>query len=322
MAERELIVTETPIVPPQEAPQEEAPEAQEAPEPEEGAEPEADATEEGKPEEKRKPGRPSYAEVQERLRKAEYARAQDRARFRRQSQDLQERERQYQERLARIEGHLQAKEQPKTQAEPPIPRFADSPVEVGEILQKKIEQLESARANFERQAAERAQRDQHAQQQESQFKAVRLWVEKNEREYSQINPDYLPATQHLKGVWYAQAEMQFPNATADELENVVRSHAYLIANAAAQAGHDPCEHAYNLAQKMGYRAAVEAKPSPLAQIKAGQTVAKTMSGGGRSVKGPIGFKELGQIRDKKEFEKKFDEMEAETARRLGLNSSS
>jgi hypothetical protein len=66
---------------------------------------------------------------------------------------------------------------------------------------------------------------------------------------------------------------------------------------------------------MGYRAAVEPKPSPLAQIKAGQAVAKTMTGGGRPVKGPIGIKELGQIKDPVEFSKKFDEWEAEAMRR-------
>lgn len=216
-----------------------------------------------------------------------------------------------QARIQRIEEAIQrqyeADEKRRREAakgeEPLPPDVENDPIGALKFMQEKIARYEQQRAQ---EAQQRAQYDQQAQA----IGRLKTHLDQADAEFAQEHPDFPEAAEY-----YAQIQMQGYMASGmsqDEAYRHLQAHVIDMSNRALQRGLSPQQIAYDMAKRMGFRSQAERnKPNPLAAAKRGQAASKTISGGGRGARGPIGIKELAVIDDDDEFEKQFDRWEAE-----------
>lgn len=152
-------------------------------------------------------------------------------------------------------------------------------------------QLQLLQAEQQRQQQIRA-----AEQQERDFQHVSSAVEDYETEFKATNPDYDDATDHMLGIQQKLLEgMGYPPHVAHEQ---VAIWSVNVARQAIQSGRNPAQVAYDLAKQMGYvrkGEGVEAAAQKLANIKAGQASAQTLSGGGAPARGSVSLKQIASL---------------------------
>lgn len=223
---------------------------------------------------------------------------------RRQRQQIESRYAQLNDTVARIQQRIQEREEAaKRGDEPQIPDVENDPIGAIKFMQDKIARYEQQQAQ---EAQQRAQYDQQAQA----IGRLKTHLDQADAEFAQEHPDFPEAAEY-----YAQIQMQGFMASGmsqDEAYRHLQAHVIDMSNRALQRGISPQQIAYDMAKRMGFRSQAELnKPSPLANVKAGQAAAKTMSGGGKGAKGPISFEDLSKIKDDAEFSKRLKQLEAQ-----------
>lgn len=143
---------------------------------------------------------------------------------------------------------------------------------------------------------QRQQQIMQRQEQDRQFQFVNQTVEDIEAEFKAQAPDYDDATEHLLSTQQKLLEgMGYPPQVAAEQ---VGMWSLSVATQAIQTGKNPAAVAYELAKQMGYRpkgSEAETAAQKLANMKAGQDSAKTLSGGGAGVKGGTSLKQIASL---------------------------
>lgn len=240
----------------------------------------------------------SYEEMEKRWRDQQGAMRAERARRREAEQASalaasreEERLKLYQDNFAKLVAGMQ-----RADGQAQQPQYAEpTPIDVLNALADKVttyEQREAQRAEQERQ--------QHAQQRQQQAQAQAIQglvsdIMRTEADFRTGFPDYDAATNHYLGVRMTQiTAMGYP---PDVAQRAVQEEMLQAAHRAFQADQNPAEMVYNAARQLGYRRAASpsnaapAAPAgrpvapatsgdPLAQVRAAQAAASSLSAGG------------------------------------------
>lgn len=202
----------------------------------------------------------------------------------------------YQQNIQRMQERFEQAQQQqimqRLQAPPPDPY-----AQPDEARAWQQQQAELSRQFFA-QEQQRVAQMKAAQQQEQQFAYLNSEVESYENEFRAQNPDYDEATDHLLGM--QQRLLEGMGYSPDQANAVVADFAMRVTQQALQAGRDPAKTAYEMAREMGYvpkaqrqaQAATATAAEKLANMKAGQESAKTLSGGGAGAKGGTSLKQI------------------------------
>lgn len=125
-------------------------------------------------------------------------------------------------------------------------------------------------------------------------------VEEIEADFKTQHPDYDEATDYLLGV--QEQTFVAMGYSPQQAQQIVADWSFNVAANAINAGKNPAQEAYAVAQKMGWRPknasgldATQAAAAKLAQIKAGQASAQTMAGGGSPGAGDMSLKRLASL---------------------------
>lgn len=173
---------------------------------------------------------------------------------------------------------------------------APDPYEHPEAARAWQQQQQELQARLFQAEQQRQQQAIQRQEQERQFQFVNQTVEDIEAEFKASNPDYDDATEHLLSTQQKLLEgMGYPPQVAAEQ---VGMWSLSVATQAIQSGKNPAQVAYQLAKEMGYRpkgSDAETAAQKLANMKAGQNSAKTLSGGGAGVKGGTSLKQIASL---------------------------
>lgn len=295
--------------------QNDAPEPTEAPEANEyleespdGESPEGDGGESDEVEGEGKKAPQTYKRELEKIRREAESYKSAMAKERRQRQEEQRRNQQIMERVQRIERsweeQARAREQ---QEEPPVPDAEQDPIAALKWMQQELDA-------YKRREAEQMRQHMEFQQRAAQIGQIKTRLDNEDAEFTRQAPDYPEAIQHLAQM-KVQEYMAY-GASQDEAIRRLQADIIEMSNQAWARGRSPAEAAYSIARSMGFRPAAERnRMSPLQSVRAGQSAAKTIAGGGRSPKGPLSFEDIAKIKDDAAFDRAFDEWEKSMTRR-------
>lgn len=168
---------------------------------------------------------------------------------------------QFEAKLAALEAKL-----PKPEA-PAVPDFVEDPK--GYVDHQKAEVLNAiAKANETATAEGKKAQETAAQaQQQVQLQQLIGTLQQAEAQFVKETPDYYDALQHVRNVRVFQLKEFNPEMTEADIAHVIRSEELGLAHQLMQAGRNPSQVVYKLAQQYGYQKKAEAPKLPEATNK-------------------------------------------------------
>jgi len=232
-------------------------------------------------------------ELDKRYRDQQSATFQERQRRR----DAEERNQRLESQFKELMGRVGPQTPPEQQTQEPT--VNDDPLAV-------IEQLQQERVERQRQEAIQAQQQQQYQQQAEQVQRLGRDFDEYEQAYLKEQPDYIEAVQHLVRTRAEQLQ-QFGMTNPEQLEAQVKAEVAQLGATALSNGRDPARAAYHMAKTMGYAPQGSNPQQRLANVRAGQAAAKTLSGGGKGVASGMTINDINELTGK-EFDEAVEKM--------------